>query len=93
MTNDESVSTDRGRALWREALSALSVRLLERRVRGRTVDPILIGPVGRWRSQEVFLVDSVCLQGPPRRAKSTVTLLGDETRKFDQRTDQAGEEL
>ena len=95
MTNDESVSTDRGRSLWRqrEVLSALSVRFSGRRVRGRTIDPILIGAVGRWRSQEVFLVDSVCLQGPPRRAKFAVTSLGDETRKSERRTDQAGEEL
>ena len=95
MTNDEPTGAVRGRALrrQREVLSALSVRFSGRRVRGRTIDPILIGAVGRWRSQEVFLVDSVCLQGPPRRAKSTVTLLGDETRKLERRTDQAGEEL
>jgi hypothetical protein len=94
-TSGEPVGTVRERLLrrQREALSALSVRFSGRRVRGRTIDPILIGAVGRWRSQEVFLVDSVCLQGPPRRAKSTVTSLGDETRKSERRTDQAGEEL
>ena len=55
-------------------------------------DLILLGPVGLWRFQEVFLVGSACHQGPPRRAKSTITLLSDEMRKLDGRIDQADEE-
>lgn len=43
-------------------------------------DLIPIGPVGLWRSQEVFLVGVLsCHQGPPRRGKSMVTLLSDES--------------
>ncbi|WP_235347895.1 hypothetical protein [Acidithrix ferrooxidans] len=56
-------------------------------------DLIPIGPVGMWGSQEVFLVGvSLCHQGPPRRGKSMVTLLSDETRKLDGRIDEADEQ-
>jgi hypothetical protein len=69
----------------------LRARHFGRRLSPCESDQILIGPVGLWRSHEVFLVDSVCHQGPPRRAKSTVTSLGDVTRKLDGPSDQEGE--
>jgi len=91
-TNDEPVGTVRGPALWRQR-EALSARFCECRVGPRETDPILIGPVGRWRSREVLMVDVVCRQGPPRLVKSAVTRLGAGTRRSDGRTVLAGEEL
>lgn len=89
-TADESIDTVSARATRRHR-DVLFARLFGRQVSPCEDALIPTGSVGLWRSQEVFLVDSVCHQGPPRRAKSTVTSLCDETRKLDGPSDQEGE--
>lgn len=91
-TNDESTATPRAQVR-RHHHEVPSVRFSRRRVSTRVIDPIVIGWVGHSRSHEVILVDSVFHQGPPRLAKSTVTLLGAGTRRTDGRALQTGEEL
>ncbi|MHB2029396.1 MAG: hypothetical protein ACYCPT_11340 [Acidimicrobiales bacterium] len=89
-TNDES-TTPRAQVRRRHR-DVLPVPFSENQVSPCDGDLIPIGPVGLWGSQEVYLVDSVCRHGPPRRGKPMVTLLSDETRKLDGRIDKADEQ-
>ena len=91
-TNDESTTTPRAQVPRRHR-EVVPVWFSEGQVSPCDGDLIPIGPVGLWRSQEVFLVGVLsCNQGPPRRGKSMVTLLNGETRKLDGRIDQADEQ-